>query len=95
MTIALINLLMVIACLSAAASNEVRFKPQTNLKQTHNLRPEVFELALEAYEQAIAGGHVRRPVLTIIDYELPSYRSFPDGNELACSSHQSFRMGTG
>jgi hypothetical protein len=44
------------------------------LRQTSNLRPEVLELALEVYEQAEAGGHVRRPVLTIIDYELPSYR---------------------
>jgi len=93
--IALINLLMVIVCLSAAASNEVRVEPQTILKQTHTLRSEVFELALETYEQAVAGGHGCRPVLTIIDYELPSCRSFLDGNELACSSHQSFRMGTG
>jgi hypothetical protein len=49
--IALINLLMVIVCLSAAASNEVRFEPQTILKQTHNLRPEVLQMTLEAYEQ--------------------------------------------
>jgi hypothetical protein len=34
----------------------------------------VLELALEAYKQAEARGHVRRPVLTIIDYELPSYQ---------------------
>ena len=30
----------------------------------------------------LTSGHVRRPVLTIIDYELPSYPSFPDGTEL-------------
>ena len=52
----------------------VAVEPQTILEQTNNLRPEVLELALEAYEQAEAGGHVRRPVLTIIDYELPSYQ---------------------
>ena len=49
-------------------------EPQRILKQTVNLRPEVLDLALEAYEQAEAGGHVRRPILTIIDYELPSYQ---------------------
>jgi len=49
-------------------------EPLAILEQTNNLRPEVVVLALEAYEQAEEGGHVRRPVLTIIDYELPSYR---------------------
>jgi len=49
-------------------------EPKAILEQTNNLRPEVLELALEAYEQAEEGGHVRRPVLTIIDYELPSYQ---------------------
>jgi len=44
------------------------------LEQTRYLRPEVLELALEAYEQADDDGHVRREVLTIIDYELPSYQ---------------------
>jgi len=48
-------------------------EPTAILEQTKDLRPEVLELALEAYEQAEAGGHVQRPVLTIIDYELPSY----------------------
>jgi hypothetical protein len=49
-------------------------EPQSILDQTVNLRSEVLELALEAYEQAEAGGFVRRPVLTIIDYELSSYQ---------------------
>jgi len=48
--------------------------PEAILGQTNNLRPEVLELALEAYEQAEEGGFVRRPVLTIIDYELPSFQ---------------------
>ena len=65
---------VVLICLSVAASDEVRVEPQTILDRTNNLRPEVLELALEAYEQAVAGGHVRRPILTIIDYELPSYQ---------------------
>ena len=51
MRIALINLLMVIACLSAATSNEIRVEPQTTHKQTHNLRPEVLQMTLEANEQ--------------------------------------------
>jgi hypothetical protein len=49
-------------------------EPKAILDQTNNLRPEVLELAFEAYEQAEDGGYVRRPVLTIIDYEVPSYQ---------------------
>jgi hypothetical protein len=49
-------------------------EPQAILDQTINLRSEVLELALEAYEQAEAGGFVRREVLTVIDYQLPSYQ---------------------
>lgn len=41
--------------------------------QAENLRPEVLELALEAFERASREGLVRRKVLTIVDYELPSY----------------------
>jgi hypothetical protein len=55
-------------------SSATAIEPQAILDQTNNLRPEVLELALEAYEQAEEGGFVRRPVLTIIDYELPSYQ---------------------
>ena len=49
-------------------------EPQAILDQTNNLRPEVLELALEAYEEAEEGGSVRRPVLAIIDYEVSSYQ---------------------
>jgi hypothetical protein len=68
------SVLVLLACIPAVASDEVSVDPQTILNRTINLRPEVLELALEAYEQAVAGGHVRRPILTIIDYELPSYQ---------------------
>ncbi len=68
------SILVLLACLPAAALDEVRVEPQTILDRTINLRPEVLELALEAYEQATGSGHVRRPILTIIDYELPSYQ---------------------
>ncbi len=73
MRIVAITVISLWACLPAAASDEVRVEPQAILDQTINLPPEVLELALEAYEQAAAGGQVRRPILTIIDYELPSY----------------------
>lgn len=43
------------------------------ITQAENLRPEVLELALEAFERASREGLVRRKVLTIVDYELPSY----------------------
>jgi hypothetical protein len=61
-------LIVMISCVSSAIA-----EPHPILDQTLNLRAEVLELALEAYEQAEAEGVVRRPVLTIIDYELSSY----------------------
>ncbi len=61
--------LAMVGCAAAFA-----VEPQAILTQTNNLRPEVLELALEAYEQAREGGFVRREVLTIVDYELPSYQ---------------------
>jgi hypothetical protein len=44
------------------------------LRQTENLRQNVLELALAAYQRANDSGYVKRPRLTIIDYELPSYK---------------------
>ena len=58
----------------AASASASAVEPGAVLKQTKNLRPEVLELALEAYEQAEKDGFVRRPVLTVIDYEMPSYQ---------------------
>jgi hypothetical protein len=43
------------------------------LGQAEHLRPEVLEMALAAYDRADAAGHVERPRLVIVDYELPSY----------------------
>ena len=57
-----------LACISSAAA-----EPLPILDQASNLRAEVLGLALDAYEQAEAEGAIRRPVLTIIDYELSSY----------------------
>jgi hypothetical protein len=62
-------LAVVLGCSQAGAA-----EPEVILRQASNLRPEVLELALEAYEQAEEGGFVRREVLTIIDYELSSYQ---------------------
>ena len=62
-------LAVVVGCSQAGAA-----EPEVILRQATNLRPEVLELALEAYEQAEEGGFVRREVLTIIDYELSSYQ---------------------
>jgi hypothetical protein len=67
------NLLIFTMALSLGPSASA-VEPEAILDQTKNLRPEVLELALEAYEQAEEGGFVRRQVLTIIDYELPSYQ---------------------
>ena len=43
------------------------------LEQTEGLRPEIAQMAVVAYHDAADEGHVDRPILTIIDYELPSY----------------------
>lgn len=63
--------------LIAAAGDRLVGRRPTDVRaiadQTENLRPEVLELALEAYESARSGGKVRHQVLTVIDYELPSY----------------------
>lgn len=67
-----ILLITVVAALTCSVAWTI--EPEVILEQTNNLRPEVLELALEAYEQAEVGGHIRRQVLTIIDYELPSYQ---------------------
>jgi hypothetical protein len=48
-------------------------EPYRILDQAPNLRPEVLSLALEAYDQAADEGLVRRPLLTIIDYQRSSY----------------------
>ena len=66
--------LVVLAVVVLLGPSAWAVEPEVILEQTINLRPEVLELALEAYEQAEEGGHVRRQVLTIIDYELPSYQ---------------------
>ncbi len=60
-------------CSVSPALDIVYASPQTILKQTTTLRPEVLDLALEAYRQARVEVRVRRGVLTIIDYELPSF----------------------
>ncbi|MFV2072157.1 MAG: murein L,D-transpeptidase catalytic domain family protein [Thermoanaerobaculales bacterium] len=73
MKLGAIVVMTVLICLPAAAADEARIGSRTILEQTVNLRPEVLELAIEAFDQAQAAGHVRRPVLTIIDYELPSF----------------------
>ena len=62
-------LAVVLGCSQVGAA-----EPEAILRQASNLRPEVLELALEAYEQAEEGGFVRREVLTIIDYEIPSFQ---------------------
>jgi len=64
-------------CFVTAAPPVVRNRSdgqvESILRQTENLRQNVLELALAAYQRADAWGYVVRPRLTIIDYELPSY----------------------
>ena len=44
------------------------------LQQAPTLRPRVLDLALAAYDRALQEGHIHRERLTIIDYELPSWK---------------------
>jgi hypothetical protein len=72
----LVPLLICVGLTAVAEENSVaphRVESVVILEQTGNLRAEVLDLALEAYGQAVLDGHVRRAVLTIIDYELPSF----------------------
>jgi hypothetical protein len=62
---------LLVACAASGTSTAV--EPEVILRQTAGLRSEVLELALQAYEQARSEGVVEREVLTVIDYELPSY----------------------
>ena len=70
----MLKTLLIFAVAIVVSNPAFAVEPQAILDQTNNLRPQVLELALEAYEQAETGGHVRRPVLTIIDYDMPSYQ---------------------
>jgi len=69
----LMALLMLVAGAPARAGRPVAVTPAVILAQTKGLRPKVLHLALTAYENARREGLVRRRVLTIIDFELPSY----------------------
>jgi hypothetical protein len=64
---------LLLAGFQAVVPSEAQECTRTISGQAIALRPEVLELALEAYDQAKEEGHVRRRVLTVIDYELPSY----------------------
>ena len=66
----ILSLMIVVTCSLMAHGSDAG----DILRQTSGLRPEVLELALEAYEQARSEGVVEREVLTIVDYELPSYK---------------------
>jgi hypothetical protein len=43
------------------------------LEQAQGLRAEIAQMAVVAYHDAADEGHVAQPLLTIIDYEMPSY----------------------
>lgn len=66
--------IMALVSLSAGAANLQnvdQIAPTLNSKSPH-LNPTVLKLALEAYNCAALSGVPKRPLLTIIDYSLPS-----------------------
>ena len=64
------------------SSNAIYAQPTPNLtakinhlsKKAPQLRKKVLMLALTAYQKARARGAVKKPVLTVIDYSLPSWK---------------------
>jgi hypothetical protein len=69
----LVAFAVTLVSLPLAAADRGGVAPKDILGQSTTLRAEVLELALRAYQRAVDAGAVRRAVLTIIDYELPSY----------------------
>jgi hypothetical protein len=69
----LVAFAVTLVSLPLAAADRDGVAPKDILGQSTTLRAEVLELALRAYQRAVDAGAVRRAVLTIIDYELPSY----------------------
>ena len=60
-------LALALACVGMARAGQIG-------KYARPPRPEVFDLAQRAYECARALGEIDKPVLTIVDYSLPSVR---------------------
>ena len=58
--------------LAAMPDSATRAAVQTAARQA-GLRPSVLKSALTAYRHAVAEGAARRPLLTVIDYSLPSH----------------------
>lgn len=56
----------------AASSSDITSKVQQLSTQAPQLNRNVLKLALTAYQNADRKGNVKRPVLTVIDYSLPS-----------------------
>jgi L,D-transpeptidase catalytic domain len=54
------------------AAARVDLTALTHAAERVGLRPEVLRLALRARDRVVAGGLASRPVLTVIDYSLPS-----------------------
>jgi len=68
-------LAVLLACLlpsCARAPSRLPAPPPQVVQHAPLPRREVLDLALQAYQCALARGDIRRPLLTIIDYSLPS-----------------------
>lgn len=58
----------------ANAPTNVQNEVRTLIQKAPSLDPKVLKLALQAYNQAATKGVVRKHILTVIDYSLPSFK---------------------
>lgn len=59
--------------LGSLKSHDVQSKAQTSSSSNvHNINPRVYQLAVKAHQRAKRMGVTKKPVMTIIDYSLPS-----------------------
>lgn len=61
-----------ISSISAKPESDLKIKLQHLSNKAPRLNPNVLKLALTAYKNATKKGRVKKPVLTVIDYSLPS-----------------------
>lgn len=81
MNATLILLLITILSINSTFNNgfadtvpQVQKETITLSKKAPELNPKVLKIALQAYNKAAKAGIVQKPILTVIDYSLPSYK---------------------
>ena len=77
LTILLVTVLSINSTINKGFANtipQVQKETATLSKEAPELNPKVLSIALKAYNKATQEGIVNKPILTIIDYSLPSFK---------------------